>query len=61
MTPALRSQVIGSVLARLRAFLLRDFVKRTLHHPHSTIDMSKILDGGVLLARAAQRRARRGH
>jgi hypothetical protein len=51
MTPALRSQVIGPVLARLRAFLLRDFVKRTLHYPKSTIDMGKVLDGGVLLAR----------
>jgi len=32
MTPALRSQVIGPVLARLRSFLLRDFVK-TIHGP----------------------------
>jgi hypothetical protein len=51
MTPALRSQVIGPVLARLRAFLLRDFVRRTLRSPHSSIDMNAILDGGVLLAR----------
>jgi len=51
MTPALRSQVIGPVLARLRAFLLRDFVKRTMQYPKSSFDMGKILDGGVLLAR----------
>jgi hypothetical protein len=51
LTPALRSQVIGPVLARLRAFLLRDFVKATMGQPHSTIDMNRILDGGVLLAR----------
>jgi hypothetical protein len=51
LTPALRSQVIGPVLARLRAFLLRDFVKATMGQPHSTIDMARILDGGVLLAR----------
>ncbi|MFY1673930.1 type IV secretory system conjugative DNA transfer family protein [Plantactinospora sp. WMMB334] len=51
MTPALRSQVIGPVLARLRAFLLRDFVKRAMRYPRSSFDMSKILDGGVLLVR----------
>jgi len=51
MTPALRSQVIGPVLARLRAFLLRDFVKRTMRYPRSSFDMGAVLDGGVLLAR----------
>jgi Type IV secretion-system coupling protein DNA-binding domain len=51
MTPALRSQVIGPVLARLRSFLLRDFVKQSMGHPRSSFDMAKVLDGGVLLAR----------
>src|SRR5439155_26178481 len=51
LTPALRSQVIGPVLARLRAFLLRDFVKQTMQYPKSSFDMGKILDGGVLLVR----------
>ncbi|WP_370461559.1 type IV secretory system conjugative DNA transfer family protein [Micromonospora sp. Llam0] len=51
MTPALRSQVIGPVLARLRAFLLRDFVKRAMRYPRSSFDMGKVLDGGVLLVR----------
>ncbi|PWR16163.1 type VI secretion protein [Micromonospora sicca] len=51
LNPALRSQVIGPVLARLRAFLLRDFVKRTMRYPHSSFDMGKVLDGGVLLVR----------
>jgi hypothetical protein len=51
MTPALRSQVIGPVLARLRAFLLRDFVKKTMQYPKSSFDMGRILDGGVLLVR----------
>ncbi len=51
LTPALRSQVIGPVLARLRAFLLRDFVKRTMQYPRSSFDMGKVLDGGVLLCR----------
>ncbi|MET8147847.1 type IV secretory system conjugative DNA transfer family protein [Actinoplanes sp. NPDC049668] len=51
LNPALRSQVIGPVLARLRAFLLRDFVKRTMRYPKSSFDMGKILDGGALLVR----------
>jgi hypothetical protein len=51
LNPALRSQVIGPVLARLRAFLLRDFVKRTLRYPKSSVDMTRILDGGALLVR----------
>ena len=51
LTPALRSQVIGPVLARLRAFLLRDFVKRTMRYPKSSFDMGRVLDGGVLLVR----------
>jgi len=51
MPPALRSQVIGPVLSRLRAFLLRDFVRATLGAPQSSFDMRRVLDGGILLAR----------
>jgi hypothetical protein len=51
LNPALRSQVIGPVLARLRAFLLRDFVKRTMRYPRSSFDMGRVLDGGTLLVR----------
>nr|WP_074475358.1 ATP-binding protein [Micromonospora carbonacea] len=51
LNDSLRSQVIGPVLARLRSFLLRDFVKRTMRYPHSSFDMGKVLDGGVLLVR----------
>jgi hypothetical protein len=51
LNPALRSQVIGPVLARLRAFLLRDFVKRTMRYPRSSVDMGRVLDGGTLLVR----------
>ncbi|MEW2427808.1 ATP-binding protein [Micromonospora sp. NPDC047644] len=51
LNDSLRSQVIGPVLARLRAFLLRDFVKRTMRYPKSSFDMGRILDGGVLLVR----------
>jgi hypothetical protein len=43
--------VIGPVLARLRAFLLRDFVRATLGVPHSSFDMGTVLDGGILIAR----------
>ncbi|MGC5332819.1 type IV secretory system conjugative DNA transfer family protein [Micromonospora sp. DT62] len=46
-----RGQVIAPVLARLRAFLLRDFVKSVIGNAHSSFDMGKILDGGVLLCR----------
>ncbi|GIJ74089.1 type IV secretory system conjugative DNA transfer family protein [Virgisporangium ochraceum] len=49
--PPLRAQVIGPVLARLRAFLLRDFVRQTLGVPKSSFDMGRILDGGILIAR----------
>jgi hypothetical protein len=51
LNPALRSQVIGPVLARLRAFLLRDFVKKTMRFPRSSFDMGGVLDGGALLVR----------
>lgn len=49
--PPLRAQVIGPVLSRLRAFLLRDFVRRTLGAPQSSFEMRRVLDGGILLAR----------
>ncbi|WP_428962226.1 type IV secretory system conjugative DNA transfer family protein [Micromonospora fluostatini] len=51
LNDGLRSQVIGPVLARLRSFLLRDFVKRTMRYPKSSFDMGRVLDGGVLLVR----------
>jgi hypothetical protein len=49
--PPLRAQIIGPVLARLRAFLLRDFVRRTLGVARSSFDMTRVLDGGILIAR----------
>jgi hypothetical protein len=49
--PPLRSQVIGPVLARLRSFLTRPFVGQTIGAPRSSIDMRRVLDGGILLAR----------
>ncbi|MDI1463421.1 type IV secretion system DNA-binding domain-containing protein [Catellatospora sp. KI3] len=49
--PAVRTQIIGPVQARLRSVLLRPFVRRTLGTPFNSFDMGEILDGGVLLAR----------
>ena len=46
-----RGQVIAPVLARLRQFLLRDFVKSVIGNATSSFQMSDILDGGVLLCR----------
>ena len=46
-----RGQVIAPVLARLRAFLLRDFVKSVIGNARSSFDMGAVLDGGVLLCR----------
>lgn len=47
----LRSQVIAPLLSRLRSVLLRDFPRRVFGAPQSTVDMRRILDGGILLAR----------
>jgi hypothetical protein len=51
MNDGLRAQVIGPVLARLRAFLLRDFVKDVIGTPRSSFEMRNVLDGGLLLCR----------
>jgi hypothetical protein len=51
MNPPMRAQVIGPVLARLRQFLLRDFVKHTIGGPTSSFNMSQVLDSGLLLCR----------
>ncbi|GAA1619315.1 helicase HerA domain-containing protein [Actinoplanes couchii] len=51
MNEGQRAQVIGPVLARLRAFLLRDFVKEVIGTAHTSLHLGKILDGGILLCR----------
>jgi len=51
MNDATRAPVIGPVLARLRAFLLRDFVKDVIGNAQSSFQMSDILNGGLLLCR----------
>ncbi len=47
----IRAQANGPVLARLRKMLTRRFVRRVVGQPHSSFNMSDILDGGILLCR----------
>ena len=51
MGEAARAQVIGPVMNKLRAFLLRDFVRSVVGRPGPSFDMGAVLDGGVCLAR----------
>jgi hypothetical protein len=51
MSDAQRSQVIGPVMNKLRAFLLRDFVRKLVGSPCSSFSMGDVLDGGVCLVR----------
>jgi len=51
MPPALQSQVVGPVLNKLRAFLLRDFARQVVGRPRSSFNIGQILDGGICLAR----------
>ena len=46
-----RAQVVGPLAYKLRAFLLRPFVRDVVVAPRSSLDMAKVLDGGLLLAR----------
>ena len=51
MSEASRAQVIGPLMNKLRAFLLRDFVRQVVGRPDSSFDMGHVLDGGVCLVR----------
>ena len=51
MSEANRSQVIGPVMNKLRAFLLRDFVRQVVGRAGPGFDMAKVLDGGACLVR----------
>ena len=51
MSEASRAQVIGPLMNKLRAFLLRDFVRQVVGRPDSSFDMGEVLDGGVCLVR----------
>lgn len=51
MGEAGRAQVIGPVMNKLRAFLLRDFVRSVVGRPDASFDMGQVLDGGICLVR----------
>ncbi|HWO67463.1 MAG TPA: DUF87 domain-containing protein [Umezawaea sp.] len=51
LTDSSRSQVISPLMNKLRAFLLRPFVRDAIAGTHSTVDMSEVLDGGICLVR----------
>jgi hypothetical protein len=46
-----RAQVVGPLLYKLRAFLLRPFVCDIVDSPTSTLDVGRLLNGGLLLVR----------
>lgn len=48
---AARAQAAGPLLNKLRAFMLRDFVRKVVGSPSSSFDMADVLDGGVCLVR----------
>lgn len=51
MSEPSRAAVVGPVMNKLRAFLLRDFARRSIAAGPSTFDLTSVLDGGILLAR----------
>ncbi|MBL1102824.1 type IV secretion system DNA-binding domain-containing protein [Streptomyces coffeae] len=51
MSEPSRAAVVGPVMNKLRAFLLRDFARRAIAAGPSTFDLAQVLDGGILLAR----------
>jgi hypothetical protein len=51
LSDASRAQVVAPLLNKLRAFLLRPFVRAAVAAGPSTIDMTTVLDGGICLVR----------
>jgi hypothetical protein len=51
MSEANQAQVVGPLMNKLRAFMLRDFVRRVVGRPGAGFDMGRALDGGVCLVR----------
>ncbi len=51
LTDSQRSQVISPLMNKLRAFLLRPFVRDAIAAGPTTVDMSEVLDGGICLVR----------
>jgi energy-coupling factor transporter ATP-binding protein EcfA2 len=53
-SPAAQAQLVGPIMTRLRAFLLRSFVRDVVGAPSSSFDMDRVLDGGICLARVPE-------
>ncbi|MFD7655352.1 type IV secretory system conjugative DNA transfer family protein [Actinosynnema sp. NPDC059797] len=51
LTDSSRSQAVSPLMNKLRAFLLRPFVRDAIAAGPSTVDMSQVLDGGICLVR----------
>ncbi len=52
LSEAQQAQVVGPVMNKLRAFLMREFVRKVVGQTESSFDMGKhVLDGGLLLVR----------
>ncbi len=51
LSDAARAQAVGPLLNKLRAFLLRGFVRSAIAGGPSTVDMASVLDGGLCLVR----------
>lgn len=51
LSDAARAQAVSPLMNKLRAFLLRPFVRDALAAGASTVDMSAVLDGGICLVR----------
>jgi hypothetical protein len=51
LTDPARAQVISPLMNKLRAFLLRPFVRDALAAGPSTVDLSAVLEGGICLVR----------
>lgn len=51
MSEPSRAAVVGPVMNKLRAFLLRSFARQAIASGESTFHLSDVLDGGILLAR----------
>lgn len=51
LSEAAQAHVTSPIMNKLRAFLLRPFVRDVLGSAHSTFDVTDVLDGGILLVR----------
>ncbi|MGW8375447.1 DUF87 domain-containing protein [Streptomyces sp. ODS28] len=54
LSPAGRSQVTAPLMNKLRGVLLRPFVRGAIAAGPSTVDMDRVLDGGICLVRIAR-------